>query len=81
MHVDVQDQMVHQSTHRYTYPGTLVFDMHGQKYDFPLYMFDSFIESVMHGTKPLATVEEAYEITRIIEAVHHSIAAGRPVVL
>ena len=79
MHVDVQDQMVHQSTQKYTFPGTLVTDIHGQTRGFPLYMLDSFIECVQKGTKPLATVEEGYEVTRIIDAVHQSIEKGQAI--
>jgi predicted dehydrogenase len=79
MHVDAQDQMVHQSTDRLTYPGTLLLDVHGQMRGFPLYMLDSFIASVKSGTQPLATIEEGYQVTRVIDAVHRSIVSGQPV--
>lgn len=81
MHVDIQDQMVHQSAERFTYPGTLVIDVHGQTRGFPLYMLDSFVACIKHGTQPLATVEEGYEVTRVVDAVHRSIVSGQPVVL
>jgi predicted dehydrogenase len=81
MHVDAQDQMVHQSTERFTYPGTLVVDAHGKMRGFPLFMLDAFIESVKHGTPPLATIEEAYQVTRVIDAVHRSIQSGQPIPL
>jgi len=79
MHVDVQDQMVHQSTDRLTYPGTLLLDVHGQTRGFPLYMLDSFIASVKTHTQPLATIEEGYQVTRVIDAAHRSITSGQPV--
>ena len=81
MHVDVQDQMVHQSADRFTYPGTLVVEIHGQTRGFPLYMLDSFIESVKNGTEPLATIEEGHQVTRIVDAAHRSIVSGQPVAL
>jgi predicted dehydrogenase len=81
MYGDMQDQMVHQNTDRFTYPGTLVVDVYGQQRGFPLYMLDSFIESVQTGERPLATVEEGYEVTRVIDAVHRSILSGQPVAL
>lgn len=81
MHVDVQDQMVHQSTDRFTYPGTLVLDVHGRMRGFPLDMLDDFVSSVKHGTPPLATIGEGYQVTRVIDAVHRSIESGQPVVL
>lgn len=81
VHIDVQDQMVHQSSDRFSYPGTLVVDVHGQMRGFPLYMLDSFIESVRHGTQPLASVQEGYLVTRVVDAAHRSIATGQPVQL
>jgi predicted dehydrogenase len=81
IHVDVQDQMVHQSADRFTYPGTLVVEIHGQTRGFPLYMLDSFIESVKNGTEPLATIEEGYQVTRVVDAAHRSIVSGQPVAL
>ena len=81
MFADMQDQMVHQNTDRFTYPGTLVVDIYGQMRGFPLYMLDSFIESVKNDTEPLATIEEGYEVTRVIDAVHRSILSGQPVTL
>jgi predicted dehydrogenase len=81
LHVDVQDQMVHQSTDTFTYPGTLVVDVHGKTRGFPLDMLDSFIESVKAGTPPLATVQEGHNVTRVIDAVHRSIESGRPIPL
>jgi predicted dehydrogenase len=44
-------------------------------------MLDSFIESVRDGTPPLATIEEGYEVTRVIDAAHRSILSGQPVTL
>jgi predicted dehydrogenase len=81
MHVDAQDQMLHQSTDRFTYPGTLVLDVHGKARGFPLDMLDSFIHSVKNGTRPLATVREGYRVTRVIDAVHRSIEGGQPLLL
>ena len=81
MFADMQDQMVHQNTDRFTYPGTLVVDIYGQMRGFPLYMLDSFIESVKNDTEPLTTIEEGYEVTRVIDAVHRSILSGQPVTL
>ena len=81
MYVSSEDQMVHQSTNRFTYPGTLVLGVHGHYHGFPLYMLDSFIESVKNGTTPLATIEEGYEVTRVISAAHKSIESGQPIPL
>jgi predicted dehydrogenase len=81
MHVDAQDQMLHQSTERFTYPGTLVVDAYGKTRGFPLDMLDSFIDSVRSGTPPLATAEEGYQVTRVISAVHQSIQNGQIVPL
>jgi predicted dehydrogenase len=81
MYGDMQDQMLHQNTDRFTYPGTLAVDIYGQQRGFPLYMLDSFIESVRDGTQPLATIEEGYEVTRVIDAAHRSILSGQPVAL
>jgi predicted dehydrogenase len=79
MYVDAQDQMVHQATARFSYPGTLVADIHGRTRGFPLYMLDSFIDSVEEERDPLATIEEGYQVTRVIDAVHRSIETGHPV--
>ncbi len=79
MHADVQDQMVHQSTQKHTYPGTLAYEANGKTHGFPLHMLDSFIECVKEGTKPQATVEEGYEVTRIIDAIHQSIIKGQTI--
>lgn len=81
MYVDAQDQMLRQSTERFTYPGTLVVDAYGKPRGFPLDMLDSFIDSAGHGTPPLAMVEEGYQVTRVIAAVHQSIENGQPMPL
>ncbi|MFX0066531.1 MAG: Gfo/Idh/MocA family protein [Candidatus Hermodarchaeota archaeon] len=81
IHVDVQNQMMDQSTDRFSYPGTLMVDIYGKTYGFPLYMLDSFIETVKKRTEPLVTIEEGYEVTCVIEAVHRSIETGQPIVL
>ena len=79
MQVNSHEQMVHQFTDRFSYPGSLFLDVHGQVRGFPLYMLDSFIECLLDGKTPLATVEEGYLVTRVVEAVHQSIAIGQPV--
>jgi predicted dehydrogenase len=81
MHVDVQEQMVQQSTDRFSYPGTLVVDVYGKMRGFPLDMLDSFLDSVKHGTQPLATATEGHLVTRVIDAVHRSIESGQPISL
>jgi predicted dehydrogenase len=81
LHVDVQDQMLHQSTDRFGYPGTLLVDMHGTTRGFPLYMLDDFLASVRNGTQPLATIEQGYQVTRVVDAAHRSITSGQPVAL
>jgi predicted dehydrogenase len=81
MHVNSQEQMIHQFTDRFTYPGSLFLDIHGKTRGFPLYMLDSFIESILENVEPLATVEEGYLVTRVVEAVHHSILRGQPIEL
>jgi predicted dehydrogenase len=73
--------MIHQFTDRFTYPGSLFLDIHGQTRGFPLYMLDSFVESILERVEPLATVEEGYLVTRVVEAVHHSILSGQPIEL
>jgi len=81
VHINAQEQMIHQFSDRFTYPGSLFLDIHGQTRGFPLYMLDSFIESVKCGKEPLASVEEGYIVTRTVEAVHQSIRTGEPVIL
>ncbi len=81
MHVNSQEQMIRKFTDRYTYPGSLFLDIHGQQRGFPLYMLDSFVSCILEGKVPIATVEEGYLVTKIIEAVHHSIVSGKPVLL
>jgi len=81
MHADCQNQMVDRCTDRYTHPGTLMLDIFGVARGFPLYMLDSFISSVKEGTEPLATVEDGYEVTRVIDAAHRSIDSGQPITL
>ena len=81
LHIDVQDQMVHQSTDTFSYPGTLVVDVHGKTRGFPLDMLDAFVDSVKHGTPPLATIQEGHNVTRVIDAVHRSIQSGQPISL
>jgi len=79
MHVNSHEQMVHKFTDRFSYPGSLFLDVHGQVRGFPLYMLDSFVECIQDGKAPLATVEEGYLVTRVVEAVHQSISLGQPV--
>ena len=79
VHADMQNQMLKQSADRFTYPGTLVVDVHGEMRGFPLYMLDSFIDSVKNDAEPLATIEEGYQVTRVIDAAHRSILSGQPV--
>ena len=81
MHADCQNQMVDASTDRFAYPGTLMVDIHGIARGFPLYMLDSFVQSVKSGEKPLATIQDGYEVTRVIDAAHRSIESGEPVAL
>jgi predicted dehydrogenase len=79
MHADCQNQMLDSSTDRFSYPGTLVVDLAGVSRGFPLYMLDSFIQSVKDGTPPLASIREGYEVTRTIAAAHRSIESGTPI--
>ena len=79
MHVNSQEQMVHQFTDKFSYPGSLFLDVHGQVRGFPLYMLDSFVECITEDKTPLATVDEGYLVTRVVEAAHQSIALGQPV--
>ncbi|MFX0211204.1 MAG: Gfo/Idh/MocA family oxidoreductase, partial [Candidatus Hodarchaeota archaeon] len=72
-----QNQMVKQINNCITYPSTLLTDVHGIKRGFPLYMLDSFIESVKKDKESLVTVEEGYEVTSTIDAVHRSIKSGK----
>jgi predicted dehydrogenase len=79
MHVNSQEQMIHQFTDKFTYPGSLFLDVHGQVRGFPLYMLDSFIECIKNDRTPLATVDEGYQVTRVVEAVHQSISLGQSI--
>lgn len=81
MHVNSQEQMIHKFTDRFTYPGSLFLDIDGQTRGFPLYMLDSFIACVKDGGTPLASVEEGYQVTKVVEAVHQSILSGVPITL
>jgi predicted dehydrogenase len=79
MDVNSQDQMVHKFTDRFTYPGNLFLEIHGYTRGFPFYMLDDFISCIMDNQEPIATVEEGYQVTRIVEAAHKSIFSGNPV--
>ncbi|KPL06879.1 hypothetical protein AMJ86_06755 [bacterium SM23_57] len=79
MDVNSQDQMVHKFTDRFTYPGNLFLEIHGKTRGFPFYMLDDFISCLVESKEPIATVEEGYQVTRIVEAVHKSILCGNPV--
>jgi predicted dehydrogenase len=79
MKVDSQEQMIHKFTDRFTYPGSLFLDIHGYTRGFPFYMLDSFISCILENKQPIATVEDGYLVTRIVEAVHQSIVHGNPV--
>jgi len=81
MHADCQNQMVDASTDRFAHPGTLVLDIHGTTHGFPLYMLDSFIQSVRSDEEPLATIQDGYEVTRVIDAAHRSIESGEPIAI
>jgi len=80
-HINSQEQMVHKFTDRFTYPGSLFLKIHGHTRGFPLYMLDSFITCIMEDQDPIATVEEGYLVTKIVEAVHQSILHGNPIIL
>jgi predicted dehydrogenase len=70
--IDTQDQMVHQASQTYTYPGTLVSEVDGRLRGFPIDMVDSFIASLAEGREPSATIEEGHQVTRIVAAIHES---------
>ena len=80
-HINSQEQMIHQFTDRFTYPGSLNIDIHGKTRGFPLYMLDSFVEAVKNQETPLATVDDGLLVTRVVEAVHRSIKLEQPVFL
>jgi predicted dehydrogenase len=81
MNVNSQEQMIHKFTNRFTYPGSLFLDIHGHTRGFPLYMLDSFISCILEDKTPVATVEDGYLVTRIVDAVHQSINSGNPITL
>ena len=76
--VDCQDQMVHQATGRYTYPGTLVTELNGRLRGFPMDMVDSFISAVSQGKASLVSLADGLAVTQIVEAAHRSVELGEP---
>jgi predicted dehydrogenase len=79
--VNSQDQMIHKFTDRFSYPGSLHLDIDGLTRGFPYYMLDSFINCIIKERKPIATVEDGYLVTRVVQAVHKSLLDGNPVLL
>lgn len=75
--IDTQDQMIHQASQTFTYPGTLVSEIDGCLRGFPVDMVDSFIACLVEGRQPTATAEEGVQVTRIVAAMHESAQRGQ----
>jgi predicted dehydrogenase len=70
--IDTQDQMVHQASQMFTYPGTLVTEVDGRLRGFPVDMLDSFIACLVENRPPATTAEYGAWVTRIVAAIHES---------
>jgi len=71
--IDTQDQMMHKSTDKFEYPGSMT--------RFPVDMLDAFIETLEKNQPPPVALADAVENVRIVEAVHCSLARKEPVKL
>ena len=45
-------------------------DIHGIASGREFFVFESFINSILENSKPVVTIEETIEVTRIIEGLH-----------
>ena len=74
--IDMRDQMIHKMTDKYTHPGIVARSIHQKPFGSGREMLDSFIDNLRLGTKPLVRLEEAVDVTQIVEAIHESAKKG-----
>jgi len=82
MTVNTHDQGLHLATsERFTHPVSLFVNRYGKLAGHSQAMFDSFFESIIDDRKPVATEFDGLQAVIAIDAVHKSLAAGKPVEL
>lgn len=79
-YVNQHEQMVRKATReRFSFPMTISdIDIHGVASGREFFVFESFIKSIRENSKPVVTIEETIEVTRIIEGLHRSIKEKKP---
>jgi predicted dehydrogenase len=80
--IDWHDQGLHQVTKAgYQHPIVANLDVHGRPTGMPIWMLNSFIDCVVTGTTPVATLEDGLAAVRIVEAIHRAAGSGAVVEL
>ena len=74
-YVNQQEQMLRKATkEKYSFPTTISeINIHGTMSGRELFLFDSFLSSIKENLEPVVKLEEALEVTKILEGVHVSI--------
>lgn len=73
--IDFTNSVITNASERYYFAGmpTLWADIHNRLTGAPIWMLDSFIESIEKDKPVLATLEDGLEATRIVAGIHKSI--------
>ena len=80
-YVNQHEQMVRKATkEKYSFPTTISqINIHGTSSGRELFCFNSFLRSIKEDLEPVVKLDEALEVTKILEGLHVSIKEGKPI--
>ena len=73
--IDFTNSVITNVSERYYFAGmpTLWADIHGRATGAPIWMLDSFIDSIKNNKPVIATLEDGLEVTKIVSGIHRSV--------
>ena len=80
-YVNQHEQMVRKATkEKYSFPTTISeINIHGTSIGRELFIFNSFLRSIKEDLEPVVKLDEALEVTKILEGLHVSIKECKPI--
>jgi len=75
-YINVSDQMIQQVGEVYETPPTIRMDMYGRLLGLQSFMFQSFIDSILHGKEVISNINDGVEVVKILKSAHKSIKSG-----
>lgn len=79
--IDTHDQMLHMSAERYQHLPTIDITINERARGQVSWNFEDFIDCLLEGREPSATVEDGLANTRVLEAIHKAADSGGALLL